>query len=155
MLALQGHVTEGVREIQAGLELADRRGDRVGICHALAYRAAIARREDDFDESARLYALALRVAYDTGDAWVVQWSLDGLAAWVGRSRPDVAARLLGRVDALSDATGIRLAPHQRADHDAALRYVEKSLGAGAARAYAKGREMTTSEAVELAIGLGA
>ena len=155
MLALQGRVAEGVSEIQAGLALADRRGDRVGICHAFAYRAAIARREDDFDESARLYALALRVAYDTGDAWVVQWSLDGLACWVARSRSDVAARLLGKVETLAQATGIRLAPNERSEHDLARKYVARTLGTGMERAFTQGGQMTTAEAVELALGLGA
>ena len=154
MLGLQGRVEDGVREIQAGLELADRRRDPVGVCHALTYRATIATYEGDSDEAARLYALALRVAADTGEIWIVQWALDGLGAWAATRRSEVAARLLGRVDGLVDATGIRLAPKERAAHVAAVRRVEDALGAGACRrGLLEGRTMGVPAAVELALGL--
>ena len=155
MLALQGRVEEGVREIQLGLELADTGRDQVCVCHALAYRAAIARYEGDFDESAHLYTLALRAAHDTGEAWIVLWSMDGLAVWASAGRAEIAARLLGRVDAMGEATGISLAPRERADHVSAVRRVHEKLGGPASeRAFSVGRAMGTAEAVELALGLG-
>lgn len=155
MLALMGRIDEGVREIQAGLELADRRRDPVGICHALTYRAAIAAYDQDLDEAAQLYALALRVAADTGEIWIVQWAIGGLAAWIAPSRAQEAARLLGQVDGLAEATGIRLAPRERAAHAAAMHEVLSKRGAAAQRALMEGRTMGLDAAVELALSLGA
>jgi hypothetical protein len=149
-----GRTDDGVREIQAGLELADRRRDPVGACHALTYLAAIAAYEGDADEAARLFALALRIAVDTGEIWIVQWALDGLGAWAATPKSEVAARLLGRVEGLFDASGIRLAPKERAAHTAAVTRVGDALGEAACqRGLSEGRAMGMPAAVELALGL--
>lgn len=154
MLALLGRVEDGVREIQAGLELADRRRDRVSACHALTYRAAVATYEGDHDEATRLYALALRSAADAGDLWIVLWALDGLATRAAHAQPAAAARLFGAVEALVEATGIRLAPREQAAHQAAVARASEALGKAVLDArLAEGRAAGVPDAIELALGL--
>lgn len=154
MLALLGQVDQGKAEVWTSFAAARDHGDRVGIAHSLAYAAAIATYEDD-EESGRMFMSALLEADDVGDAWVTQWAVDGLAGAACRNAQfEVAAKLLGRAEAMAAQTGINLAPREQILHARYAQRARSKLPDTYEQLRAEGARSTPSEAMRLALSLG-
>jgi predicted ATPase/class 3 adenylate cyclase len=128
-------------------------GDRFGRGMVLIGLGQLMRADGDLARAATLYREALDDLSQLGDRWLVARALAGLAglACLAGSHAD-AARLLGAVDALREATATSEIPTIRPDLDRDLADVRAALGEQAfAEAWAEGHAMTLEQAVEYAL----
>jgi hypothetical protein len=100
------------------------------------------------------------MARDAGEAWAMQWALDGLGSVEGLGlgvppeRLEASVELLARAEAMSRETGISLAPQERECHARDLERARARLGELAFRAaLARGQRLSLDQAVELALAL--
>jgi predicted ATPase/class 3 adenylate cyclase len=96
------------------------------------------------------YAINRELAYSFG----IAFDLDYLAAaTAAEGRPEVAAQLFGRAEALRDEIGVRVRPADAAINEQTLSILRTELGEdGLSAAMNGGRSLTLEEAVALALG---
>jgi non-specific serine/threonine protein kinase len=123
-----------------------------GIAEALNRLARLARDAGDERREASALQEALQFCASIGDRWTVGGSLAGLGRIAATHRqPDVAARLVGAVDALAQAAGSQYGIYTRENCDSAAAVARAALGEeGFAEAHAAGRTLRLDEAVALA-----
>ncbi len=160
MLALLGNLDAGAAELEQSIVYAYEEGDLAALALALCIRGAIARYGGHHDHARHCYRNSVRTAREAGEAWSMQWALDGLASMddVGSQAPSdrVAAsvELLAATEAMSRATGIVLAPREREAHardvECARARLEQPTFDGA---FARGQRLGPDDAIDLALRL--
>jgi non-specific serine/threonine protein kinase len=110
-------------------------------------------KDGDHRAAGRSFHSALSLAQESGNRYVLGWILDGVAACAqADGRPERAARLLGFVVALREATGVRLGPEDAQLHEEALAAVRAALAIDTFdNLWAEGRAFTPDEAVAYAL----
>ncbi len=103
----------------------------------------------DYPKAKDLFADSLAAFSDLGDRRGVAESLEGLARVAGvQGQPEPAARLFGLAEALREAIGAPLLPHDRSRYAATLATAREQLTEDAwKRAWASGRAASVEEAV--------
>ena len=123
------------------------------IADALAHLGTVALRRSDSSQAASLYQQSLVRYRELGDKAGIVEDLAGVAevaSLVGQ--PERAVRLFGAVEALREASGIRLSPLRRADYDRTVEGIRAYLGDAAfAEAWAQGRAMPLEQAIAQAL----
>jgi predicted ATPase len=143
---------------EEALELLRRMGDRWNIAGQLVCLAYVALHEGDRERARALLEESLILWQDMGNRAGVTVSLAGFAALAAAEARSSAAprrsasfrraaQLLGAAEAMSEATGFRLHPLDRAECDRDTADVKTELGDAAFReAWSGGRAMTPAEA---------
>lgn len=158
MLALLGRPEQGAAEIDHSIERAYEAGDLTGLAQGLCRRGAVARYAGQHDHARRCYRQALSIAREAGEAWAMQWALDGLAdteqlgLGVPSERLETCVQILARAGVMARETGITLAPRELECHDQDLETCRARLGDRVfAAAFARGEALGLQEAVDLAL----
>jgi non-specific serine/threonine protein kinase len=123
-----------------------------GVAGALNRLARLARDAGDDQREASAHQEALQVCASIGDRWAIGGPLAGLGRIAAaHGQPDVAARLVGAVDALAQAAGTSIGINTRDNCDRAAAVARAALGEERfAEARAAGRTLRLDEAVALA-----
>jgi tetratricopeptide (TPR) repeat protein len=159
MVALLGHLDAGAAEVEGSIGTAYEAGDLAGLAQGLCRRGAIARYGGHNEHARRYYRDALSAARDAGEAWSMQWALDGLGSTeevdvrVPAELLEVSVEFLARAEVLSRETGISLAPREREFHAQDLVRARRGLGEEAfSAAFRRGERLSLNEAIDLALG---
>ena len=151
-----GDHAEVERLADEALRLAREDGDPWGMAYALGNLGGAARELGDHERALTLFAESLRLARGEGNNRYVADALVGFATIaVAHGQTGAAARLLGTADALCDAVGSPVFPHE-VQYARAVDMVRTALGSdafAAERAVGFGRSL--DEAVEEATDLAA
>jgi predicted ATPase/DNA-binding XRE family transcriptional regulator len=123
------------------LSLAQRLADARSIANNLSNLALMALYRADYPKASDLFADSLAAFNELGDRRGVAEALEGLAGVAGvESRPQQAARLFGLAEALREAIGAPLLPHDQSRYTATISAAREQLDANTwARAWAEGR----------------
>jgi tetratricopeptide (TPR) repeat protein len=153
---MQGNWATAVAQFEEGLALFRSTGSRWGIATALANLGDAAQMQSDWARSAALYRESLPYYYELGSRWYVANALVSLAYAAGKlgdwSR---AVRLLGAVEALLEAIGMRLHGIEGGAYDACRAGAYANLdGASYAAAWTAGWAMTLEQAIAEGLGIG-
>jgi predicted ATPase/transcriptional regulator with XRE-family HTH domain/Tfp pilus assembly protein PilF len=128
-------------------------GDRWGVAASLCTLGEIACRRGEHAGAQALLAESLALSRELGARHVLALALEVLV-WVAaaRGRPQHAAELGGAVEALREALGVPLTPHQRAGHDEAMEAVRTALGTEEfATAWAAGAAVSAERALDVVL----
>jgi tetratricopeptide (TPR) repeat protein len=114
----------------------------------------VERQLGNLDEAEALAREALDIDYRRGDDMGIPWKVNGLAAVAtDRGEFDRAATLIGIADATMAAAGGAWPPDERQHYERTVAALIETMGSAEfERARATGRLMTTSEAVDFALG---
>jgi non-specific serine/threonine protein kinase len=132
-------------------------GDSYFIAASFNNLGDVARLQGDYERATALYeeslALCRKLRDDNDRRNVITSVLEGIGRLAGaRGQPARGARLFGFADGLRRATGRRILPRDRAEHEEALAALRTSLGEEAyAAAWAEGPALSLDEAVALAL----
>jgi predicted ATPase len=136
---------------EEALELFRRLGDRRAIAISLVNRGFALLALDRPGEAKASLTESLETSAQLGDTLNIVYCVEGLAAAAeGEGEDERAARLLGRAEALRDATGGELPPFEQSIHE---RTVERVRGRLGEEAYADAVNVGRSEPLERADGL--
>jgi hypothetical protein len=114
----------------------------------------VAHQSGDDGQAGALFAEALLMSRELGDAQCIAENLTGLAGvFATRSQPDRALRLFGAAEALLESIGDRLDPADRVERDRNIASAQRgSLDDKASQSWwAEGRAMTPHQAAEYAL----
>jgi predicted ATPase/transcriptional regulator with XRE-family HTH domain len=144
-----------VAQFEEGLALFRKTGSRWGIATALANLGDAAQMQGDWERSAALYRESLPYYYELGSKWYVANALVSLAYAVGRLGDWARAlRLLGAVEALLEAIGMRLHGIEGGAYDACQAGAYANLDeASYAAAWTAGWAMTVEQAIAEGLGI--
>jgi predicted ATPase/transcriptional regulator with XRE-family HTH domain len=147
---MHGNWAAAVAQFEQGLALFRSTGSRWGIATALANLGDAAQMQGDWERSAALYRESLPYYYELGSKWYVANALVSLAYAIGRLGDWArAVRLLGAVEALLEAIGMRLHGIEGGAYDACRAGAFANLdGASYTAAWTAGWEMTVEQAIE-------
>jgi tetratricopeptide (TPR) repeat protein len=155
-----GHVARHERDydraaalFEESLALRRQLGHQEGIGQSLQSLAALARHRGDYAQATALFRESLRHIYELGIMrgvlFGLVWQAGALAATGQHER---AARLLGGACAARDAMGFSAPVNLRADQEATIDLVRKSIGRLAFEtAWADGERLSLDELVEYAL----
>jgi predicted ATPase/class 3 adenylate cyclase len=134
--------------------LARELGDKHLAATALSNGAWAHLKAGKVEDSGRLSRESLVLAQEIGDMAVVCRCLEALAAvFLSNSDGERAARILGRAEALAEATGISLEPAERELHDQMLEELRHRLPETTVReAWSEGAAMTLEQVLAEAAG---
>jgi non-specific serine/threonine protein kinase len=151
--AKQGESARAGALLEEALALRRGQGDREGIASTLNMLGTVAALQGEHARAAALQRQALLLNRDLGLRPRMKECLESLAqvlAVQGHSLQ--AARLGGAAEAVRQALGTPLPPHEQADHDALVQAVRAALGEEAFRiAWAAGQALSMEEAISLAL----
>ena len=138
------------------MKLANRLGDQLASAVALATLGWVAADRADHGRAATYFADALRLSGQSGAGAVVALAIEGLAAVaVGQGRAARAARCLGAVTAVREATGIAAPLFERVRRESVTGAARARTGEEAfTAAWAEGRAMNLVQAVAYALDQG-
>ncbi len=154
----QGDYAAARARFEEALAVAQETEDEQYIADALAHLGTVAFRMGEYHESFSFYrqslALINREQGTRGDSLIED--LAGLAAVVSLlGQLERAAQLLGAVEALREASTIRLSPLRRAEHDRAVEGIRAHLDeATFAQAWAQGRAMSPEQVIVEVLKMG-
>lgn len=151
----QDHARAAAR-YRESLAICQAMGDPRGFALTLTNLAVAARQQGDLAEAARLLARALPRRRELGDRPGIAVCLEELALAAAAHQPERMARLLGAAEAVREAAGVRLPPHQqqRLERLAAAAQGRTEVDR-ACLAWQTGLQMTLDEAIGEALGNGA
>jgi predicted ATPase/DNA-binding CsgD family transcriptional regulator len=114
---------------------------------ALTHLGTVALRMGEYHESLSFYQQSLALNLEHGYKYGIAEDLAGLAEMASLlGQPEHAARLLGAVEALREASGIKLSPRLRAEYERTVEGIRAQLvKAVFAAAHDQGRSMTLDE----------
>jgi tetratricopeptide (TPR) repeat protein len=153
---MQGNLAMAVTQFEQGLRLFRSTGSRWGIATALANLGDVAQMQGDWERSAALYRESLPYYYELGSKWYVANALVSAAHAIGRLGDWArAVRLLGAVEALLEAIGMRLHGIEGGTSDACRAGAYANLDqASYAAAWTAGCALTLEQAIAEALGIG-
>lgn len=131
-------------------------GENQTLSVALLNSALVAYAQGDLAEARALYEESLNLLSQMGNKWGLAYALSGLASVHGAEGQEVAAaQLQGAVVSMLDALKARLDTPEQSAFDQTQAELKRSMGEDAyQRAFQGGRDLSQSEAVDLAIGDG-
>ena len=140
----------------ASAELFRETGDRLGIGLGLGWLGLAALRDGDRRAAREHYLQSLAALRPLQVHWLMERAYRGLGAAACLDGDHArAARLLGAADTSLEAGGTLRGPFEQADYEQAKATVRRELGERAFKlAWAQGRAMTLSDAVEYASAPG-
>jgi hypothetical protein len=150
----QGRLDEGERFMEQCHNVTAVNGDTRELSTVMFVQAHGALLGGDLDRAQRLFQATLKERFASGDAQVVPNTLDGLG-WVASARGDaeLAARLLGAAQSSAEAAGVILLPLWTEDRELARQRALSEVGEARFDALIdEGRNLTVTEAVQLALG---
>ncbi len=114
---------------------------------ALTHLGTVALRMGEYHESLAFYRQSLALNLEYGYKYGLVEDLAGLAEVASLlGQPEYAALLFGAVEALRDASGIRLSPLRRAEYDHTVESIRVQLSAATfAEVWARGRSVLLDE----------
>ncbi|MFN2383732.1 MAG: tetratricopeptide repeat protein, partial [Gemmatimonadota bacterium] len=129
----------------------------LGMAESLAKLGDLARRRGDLEPAREFYSESLGWYCGTGYTRRVATNLVGLGAVaLAQDLPDRAARLLGGVDALLEATGVTLDPAEAEDYAAVRHDTQDKLGPSRfGISVEAGRALSLDQVLTLALQLAA
>jgi predicted ATPase/DNA-binding CsgD family transcriptional regulator len=147
-----GDVATATARGNAALALFRELRDAHGAASTLGYLAHVAQDRADDRAAALAYHEALALWSSVGDRWWIVKALAGLAGIAGvHGQPDVAATLVGAVDAALDAIGAAIFPFDRVNRNRAVIGARAALGEDQfADRYAAGRALPLEDAIAVA-----
>ena len=121
---------------------------RSDLAHALRINGAV-------DEASTLYRQTLHAWQHTGNRGAIANQLESVALMAIAANDDLgAARLLAAAEAIREAAGAPMLVHERADYDEAVATLQDRVDAASlTQAWADGRELTSDDAVGLALAV--
>jgi tetratricopeptide (TPR) repeat protein len=136
------------------IALAREMGNLATISSEAGNLSMVERQLGNLDEAEALAREALDIDYRRGDDLAIPWKVNGLAAVAtDRGEFERAATLIGVADATMGAAGGAWPPDERQHYERTVATLTVALGSAAfERARAAGHAMTTSEAVDFALG---
>jgi ATP/maltotriose-dependent transcriptional regulator MalT len=122
-------------------------GSKYSAAAALAHLGSVALRMGDYHESATRYQQSLALNREQGYKEGIAEDLAGLAEVTSLlGQPEHAARLIGAVEALREASNIRLSPLHREEYERTVEGIHAHLDDAAfANAWKEGHTMTLDE----------
>jgi len=143
----QGDYAAARTYFEEALSVARETGDKKFSADALAQLGTVALHVGDYRQSTALYQQSLALIWTLGYRENIVEDLVGLAAVASLlGQPEQAARLLGAVEVLREASNIRLSPLRRAEHDRTVAGIRAQLDEVAfAEAWKEGRAMPLDE----------
>jgi predicted ATPase/DNA-binding XRE family transcriptional regulator len=131
------------------LALGQRLEDARSVANNLSNLALMALYSADYPKASDLFVDSLAAFSDLGDRRGVAESLEGLAGVAGvQGRPEQAARLFGSAEALREAIGAPLLPHDHSRYATTLAAAREQLDEDAwKQAWATGRAASVEETV--------
>jgi DNA-binding CsgD family transcriptional regulator len=148
LVALRQGDNAGARTyFEEALAVGRETGSKHSTADALAHLGSVALRMGDYHESLSFYEQSLALNREQDYKEGIAEDLAGVAELASLlGQPEQAARLFGAVEALREASNIRLSPLRRAEHDPTVEGIRAQLDeATFAKAWAKGRTMTLEE----------
>jgi predicted ATPase/class 3 adenylate cyclase len=129
------------------------RGDAANVARSLFNLGAVAFRLDRREDAREHLRESITICRDLGDKEDLAWCLEGFAAIAAaEGEPERAGLLLGAGEMLLGDMGAALKPFERQLHEETFASVLRSLGdAGLADTLSRGAELTTDDAVDLAL----
>jgi non-specific serine/threonine protein kinase len=149
----QGDLDRATACLEEALPRLHEAGEAWDTALAACILGRVVRDRGDLARAAALYQEGLALWWELGDRWFIAYALAGLVVIAEEAgQPDRAARLIGTVDAVSQASSpVMLLPTEQARYRRAADAVRDRLGEAAfAATRAAGRAMPLAEAVALA-----
>jgi predicted ATPase/serine/threonine protein kinase/DNA-binding CsgD family transcriptional regulator len=143
----QGDYDSARTHFEEALSVAQEKGNKKFTADALAHLGSVALRMGEYHESATRYQQSLAINSEQGYKEGIAEDLTGLAEVTNLlGQPEHAARLLGAVEALREASSIRLSPLHRAEYERTIEGIHAHLDDPAfANAWKEGHTMTLDE----------
>jgi predicted ATPase/class 3 adenylate cyclase len=139
---------------EESLAISRQLGHQWGIAHSLDGLGHVTSDQGDYAAARALYEESLAIFRQLGDQRGIALALDGLAALAAahQGQPERAARLSGAAEALREAVGAPLSPHERAEYHRHVAATRAALGEEAfAAAWEAGRALSLEQAVAYAL----
>ena len=153
LVALQQGDYSGARsQFEEALAVARETGAEQNLAEALTHLGTLALQVSDSQQSAALYQQSLALNRVLGNRDGIAEDLAGLAEVASLlGQPERAARLFGAVEALREASNIKLSPLRRAAYDRTVGGIRVHLDESAFRAaWSHGRGMPLEQAIAYA-----
>jgi predicted ATPase/class 3 adenylate cyclase/DNA-binding CsgD family transcriptional regulator len=143
----QGDYVDARTSFEEALSVSRETGEKQHAADALAHLGTVALRRGAYRESLSFYQQSLALNREQGYKNGLAEDLAGLAEVASLlDQPEQAARLLGAVEALREASNIRLSPLRRAEYDRIVAVIGAQLDEAAfAKAWQEGRTMPLDE----------
>ncbi len=157
LVALQQGDDAGARTyLEEALSVAQEMGSKKFVADALAHLGTVALRRGEYHESLSFYQQSLALNLEHGYKYGLAEDLAGLAEVASLlGQPEHAARLLGAVEALREASKISLPPLRRAEYDRTVEGIRAHLDeATFAQAWAQGRAMPPEQFIVEVLKMG-
>jgi len=143
----QGDYVDARTSFEEALSVARETGEKQHAADALAHLGTVALRRGEYRESLSFYQQSLALNREQGYKNGLVEDLAGLAEVASLlGQPEQAARLLGAVEALREASSIGLSPLRRIEYDRTVNGIRAQLDeATFAEAWKEGRAMPLDE----------
>jgi tetratricopeptide (TPR) repeat protein len=151
---MSGDLLEARDLMSQRIALAKEQGNLVVVSSESGNLSMVERQLGNLDEAEALACEALDIAYRRGDELMTGWMMNGLAA-VARDRGefDRAATIIGIADAMMEAAGGAWPPDELVHYEQTVATLNAEMGsADFERVRAAGHSLTTSEAIDFALG---
>ncbi len=154
-----GHVARNLGDYETArsrfkesLAIKEELGDKVGMASSLSGLGEVARKEGNHLEARAFYVKSLELCSLTGDKQMAAACLTGLADIARQeARPSEAARLLGWVEEMLDATGATLNVISRTEYTKVIESTKAQLDAHSwEKAISEGRKLGLEQAIAYA-----
>lgn len=151
---MAGDLLEARDIMRQRIELARETGNLATVSIESNNLSMVERQLGNAKEAEELAREALDITYRRGDSVAIPWNLNGLAASIAnRGEFERAAALIGAADATMRAVGGAWPPDELVHYQRTVATLAEAMGPAAfERARTVGNSMTTSEAVEFALG---
>lgn len=151
---MAGDLLEARDVMRQRIELARETGNLATVSIEGNNLSMVERQLGNIDEAEALVREALDISYRRGDSMAIPWNLNGLAASnAHRGAFDRAATLIGAADATMRAAGGAWPPDELVHYQRTVATLTEAMGSAAfERARIVGNSMTTTEAVDFALG---
>lgn len=152
---MAGDLLKARRLMSQRIAIAREQGNFATISSEAGNLSVVERQLGNLEEAKILAREALDISYRRGDELAIPWIVNGLAA-VARDRGefDRAATLIGIADARMEAASGAWPPAELVHYERTVATLKEAMGSEEfKRAHATGHSMTTSEAVDFALGI--
>jgi tetratricopeptide (TPR) repeat protein len=153
---MAGDLAEARELMSRRIALAREAGNFAVISSEAGNLSMVERQFGNLDAAEALAREALMIDWRRGDEMALPWKVNGLAAVAADRRDFVrAARLIGIADVTLEAAGGAWPPDERQHYERTVATLIREIGAaGFDRMRSEGRSMTTTDAIEFALGTG-
>ena len=151
---MAGDYLEARHLMSERIALARELGNLATVSSEAGNLSMVERQLGNLDEAEALAREALDIDYQRGDDLAIPWKVNGLAAVAtDRGEFNRAATLIGVADATMEAAGGAWPPDELVHYERTVATLIEAMGSAEfARARAAGHSLTTSEAVDFALG---